>query len=81
MKLGLTLLRITVGATFFAHGAQKLFGWFGGPGLEGTAQGFESMGLKPGRRNALVAGASEAAAARCSPPGCSPRSGRPPRSA
>jgi putative oxidoreductase len=34
MKLGLTALRAVVGAVFFAHGTQKLFGWFGGPGLD-----------------------------------------------
>jgi putative oxidoreductase len=61
MKLGLTTGRVAVGAVFFAHGAQKLFGWFGGPGLEGTAQGFDAMGLKPGRRNALVSGIAETA--------------------
>jgi putative oxidoreductase len=60
MKLGLTVLRVVFGAAFFAHGAQKLFGWFGGHGLEGTAKGFDAMGLKPGKRNALLAGASEA---------------------
>jgi len=59
MKLGLTALRATVGAVFFAHGAQKLFGWFGGPGLDGAAKGFDALGLRPGRRNALIAGASE----------------------
>jgi putative oxidoreductase len=60
MKLGITAMRAAVGAVFFAHGAQKLFGWFGGGGLEGTAKGFDSMGLKPGKRTALVAGVSEA---------------------
>ncbi len=55
-----TLLRITVGGLFFGHGAHKLFGWFGGRGLEGTAQGFESMGMRPGRANAIAAGVSEA---------------------
>jgi putative oxidoreductase len=60
MKLGLTALRATVGAVFIAHGTQKLFGWFGGPGLDGMAKGFDAMGLRPGRRNALIAGASEA---------------------
>jgi len=60
MRLGLTLFRALIGATMFAHGAQKLFGWFGGHGLEPTGQAFESMGLKPGKRAALVAGASEA---------------------
>ena len=59
MKLGLTALRATVGAVFFAHGAQKLFGWFGGPGLDGVAKGFDAIGLRPGKRNALIAGASE----------------------
>lgn len=60
MKLGLTVFRALIGATMFAHGAQKLFGWFGGHGLEATGQAFDSMGLKPGKRTALVAGASEA---------------------
>jgi putative oxidoreductase len=60
MKLGLTALRATLGAVFFAHGAQKLFGWFGGHGLEATAGAFDSMGLRPGKRTALIAGASEA---------------------
>jgi putative oxidoreductase len=61
MKLGITTFRAAVGAVFFAHGAQKLFGWFGGPGLEGTAQGFDAMGLRPGKRNALLSGVAEAA--------------------
>ena len=60
MKLGLTALRATLGAVFFSHGAQKLFGWFGGHGLEATASAFDSMGLRPGKRTALLAGASEA---------------------
>jgi putative oxidoreductase len=60
MKLGLTALRATLGAVFLAHGTQKLFGWFGGPGLEGMGKGLDSMGLKPGRRNALIAGTAEA---------------------
>jgi putative oxidoreductase len=59
MKLGVTVLRAVVGGAFFAHGAQKLFGWFGGHGLEGTGEAFDQMGLKPGRRTALIAGASE----------------------
>jgi putative oxidoreductase len=60
MKLGITAMRAAVGAVFFAHGTQKLFGWFGGGGLEGTAKGFDAMGLKPGKRTALVAGVCEA---------------------
>src|SRR3954447_10678650 len=60
MKLGLTILRVVVGALFIGHGTQKLFGWFGGYGLEGTGGFFESLGLRPGRRNAAAAGAAEA---------------------
>jgi putative oxidoreductase len=59
MKLGVTILRAVVGGTFIAHGVQKLFGWFGGPGLEGMATGLEQMGLRPGKRNALIAGTAE----------------------
>ena len=52
-------LRIPVGIIFAAHGAQKLFGWFGGYGLEGTGQFFGSIGLSPGNLMALLAGAAE----------------------
>lgn len=60
MTLGHTILRTIVGLLFVGHGAQKLFGWFGGTGPDGTAQMFESIGLRPGRRNALAAAAGEA---------------------
>jgi putative oxidoreductase len=59
MDLGRLLLRLTIGGTFFVHGTQKLFGWFGGYGAEGTGQFFESLGLQPGRRNAIAAGSTE----------------------
>jgi putative oxidoreductase len=59
VKLGITAFRAALGAVLVAHGAQKLFGWFGGHGLEGTGGAFESIGLRPGRRNALIAGTSE----------------------
>lgn len=59
MDLGRLLLRITVGGTFFVHGTQKLFGWFGEGGAEETGQFFESVGLPPGRRHAVAAGATE----------------------
>jgi putative oxidoreductase len=59
MKLGRLLLREALGAVFISHGAQKLFGWFGGHGLEATAQGFESMGMHPARLNAIAASATE----------------------
>ncbi len=52
-------LRVPVGIIFAAHGAQKLFGWFGGYGLEGTGQFFGSIGLNPGYVMALLAGAAE----------------------
>lgn len=59
MDIGLLLLRLSVGLTLAAHGAQKLFGWFGGPGLEGTAVGLEGLGFTPGRRHAVLAGLTE----------------------
>jgi putative oxidoreductase len=60
MRWGMAVLRWVVGGIFMAHGAQKLFGSFGGPGLEGTAEMFEKgLGMAPGKRNALAAGASE----------------------
>ena len=52
-------LRIPVGIIFAAHGAQKLFGWFGGYGLEGTGQWMASIGLTPGYLMALLAGSGE----------------------
>ena len=56
---GLTVLRIFVGIIFAAHGSQKLFGWFGGGGLAGTAQWMESIGLAPGTLMALLSGGTE----------------------
>ena len=52
-------LRIPVGVILFAHGAQKLFGWFGGYGLTGTAGFMDSIGLSPGYLMALLAGSAE----------------------
>ena len=56
---GITILRIVAGLTFAAHGSQKLFGWFGGYGLEGVGQWMESIGLAPGYLMALMAGSAE----------------------
>lgn len=56
---GLLLLRLALGLTVAAHGAQKLFGWFGGGGLEGTGQFFEMSGYPAGETMALIAGLSE----------------------
>ncbi|KOG87775.1 RpiR family transcriptional regulator, partial [Streptomyces varsoviensis] len=58
--LGLLALRAGAGGVLFAHGAQKLFGWFGGPGLEATGGAMEQMGFTPGKQSALAAGAGEA---------------------
>ncbi len=60
MKIGPLLLRTAVGGFFIGHGTQKLFGWFGGNGLEATAKGFEGLGLHPAKANAVVAGVAEA---------------------
>ena len=56
---GALILRVPVGIIFIAHGAQKLFGWFGGYGLDGTGQFFDSVGLHPGTWLALLAGLAE----------------------
>ena len=53
------VLRVPVGLILAAHGAQKLFGWFGGYGLEGTGQWLASIGLEPGYLMALLAGSAE----------------------
>src|SRR6478735_454887 len=58
MEYGLLFLRVVIGAIFFAHGSQKLLGWFGGGGLKGTAGWLGSMGFKaPSVMALMVAGA------------------------
>jgi putative oxidoreductase len=59
MQLGLLIIHGLVGLLFAGHGAQKLFGWFGGRGLDRTGAGMASMGLLPGRLMAAGAGAGE----------------------
>ena len=61
VDLGLLVVRLVFGALFAAHGGQKLFGWFRGPGLRGTGDFFESLGFHPGRRYATAAGLTELA--------------------
>lgn len=56
---GLFILRVITGIVFMAHGSQKLFGLFGGGGLEGTGQFMESIGLAPGYLMALLSGSGE----------------------
>ena len=59
MEYGLLLLRLVVGLLFAGHGAQKLFGWFGGGGPQGTAAFFSSLGYRRPAAMAVVAGLSE----------------------
>jgi putative oxidoreductase len=59
--VALLLFRLGIGGTLAAHGAQKLFGWFGGSGVAGTTAGMEAMGFLPPRTSALLAGVGETA--------------------
>ena len=59
MDLGILMLRLTIGLALAGHGSQKLFGWFGGYGPDGTGRFMEGLGFRPGRRHALAAGAVE----------------------
>lgn len=59
MDAGLLVGRVVFGLLMAAHGAQKLFGWFGGYGLQGTAGFLESLGYRPGRAYAAAAAVTE----------------------
>jgi putative oxidoreductase len=59
MDEGLLILRLVVGALFVGHGTQKLFGWFGGHGVQGTGQFYASSGFRPGVPFAVLGGLSE----------------------
>ncbi len=61
LNLGLLILRLVVGLVVFAHGTQKLFGWFGGHGFRGTTGWIASMGMQPAPFWAFMAGFTEAA--------------------
>lgn len=59
MQVARFIGRLTIGGLFIGHGAQKLMGWFDGPGLAGTEQMMSSLQMHPPRRNAVAAGATE----------------------
>ena len=59
MDAGLLVVRVVLGSILAAHGAQKLFGWFGGHGIGGTSGWLDSMGFKPARLHATVVGLAE----------------------
>jgi putative oxidoreductase len=61
MEIGRLAARAVIGGLFVGHGTQKLFGWFGGPGLRGTEQMMGALEMRPTRANALAAGVSETA--------------------
>ena len=61
VSAGLLVARLVLGLLLVAHGAQKLFGWFGGYGLAGTGGFFESIGFRPGRAFAAAASLAEIA--------------------
>ena len=59
IDLGLLILRLIVGLLLIGHGAQKLFGWFGGYGLHTTGEFFVQLGFRPGRAYATIASVGE----------------------
>ncbi|MFL6139336.1 MAG: DoxX family protein [Frankiaceae bacterium] len=61
MAVGRLMARAVIGGLFVGHGTQKLFGWFGGPGVEGSEQMMRKLGMHPPRHHALAAGVTETA--------------------
>lgn len=59
MGLGIFILRVVIGLLYIGHGSQKLYGWFGGKGLQATARGYESLHLRPAKLWAVLGGLSE----------------------
>ena len=59
MSIAFLIVRLILGLGMTAHGTQKLFGWFGGPGIAGTSGAFEGLGFRPGTAFALTAGLGE----------------------
>jgi putative oxidoreductase len=62
MNLGRLIARVAIGGLVAGHGTQKLFGWFGGPGVSGASQMMGKLELHPPKRNAVAAGAAETTA-------------------
>jgi putative oxidoreductase len=60
MSVGPLIVRVVIGSLFVGHGMQKLAGWFGGAGIEGTEKMMDALDLHPSRRNAVASGATEA---------------------
>jgi putative oxidoreductase len=60
MHAAMLILRVVVGLLFIGHGTQKLFGWFGGPGLDGATGFMRALGYRPARPHAVAGGLSEA---------------------
>ena len=58
-----TLFRVALGGVLVAHGSQKLFGWFGGGGIEGTSKGMHAMGFRPAKPSAIGVGEAGAGVA------------------
>src|SRR3954454_24163635 len=73
MQIGRLAAQHGIGGLFIGHGTQKLFGWFGGPGLEGTEQMMSALDMRPSRANALAAGVSETAGGALVVPGAATR--------
>jgi len=61
MSVGLLIVRLVLGLGFASHGAQKLFGWFGGPGIDAAGGFFEAVGFRPGKAFATAASLAEIA--------------------
>lgn len=57
--VSMTILRVVVGGLFLIHGTQKLFGWFDGPGMDGTEQMMQGLGMQPARLHAAAAATFE----------------------
>jgi uncharacterized membrane protein YphA (DoxX/SURF4 family) len=76
MKLFVLVARLLLGGLFFGDGTQKLFGWFGGHGLDGTAGFFESLACVPAASTPWSPARPKQAVARCSPPGLPLQPGR-----